>query len=202
MPPFSNVERLLFQKAAELFPGSPEDQARFVATAYHESGFNPAAHATQGEDSYGIFQFGKDLRRRYGLSTSPEPEKQIAAGGDYISELYRRHGGDWRQIAAEYNLGAPRYRRMLGGERDTAIDRFQSQYLPRFEEAYQKYAPREQSMSYASQPQPPLAQRVTPLPPLPAAPAPRREEPASGLDPNVMRALMLANIGQMLMRRR
>lgn len=136
----SAIEPLLWRKARAIFPDDPESQARFVALAFQESGFNPKAHNTRGEDSYGLFQFGPDMRRAYGMNVGDDAGRQIDAGADYLRKLHAKHKGDWASILAEHNLGQPRMERWKKeGVEDAAVRRFRENHLPAVDRLTQRF---------------------------------------------------------------
>jgi hypothetical protein len=134
----ADPRQLVLAEAERRWPGDPRSQNYFTALAQQESGFNPAAHNTQGEDSYGLFQFGPDMRRAYGLGLNSGPEAQVAAAGDYLHNLYTKYAGDWGSVLAEHNLGSPRFTRMRTGGTDPAIERFRNNHLPAIEAIIQR----------------------------------------------------------------
>ena len=134
----NNSYTLVQQEAERRWPGDPVSQRNFIALAQQESGFNPSAHNTQGEDSYGLFQFGPDMRRAYGLDLNSGPEAQVAAAGDYLHNLYAKHSGNWTNVFAEHNLGGPKFDRFQAGGTDPAIERFRNNHLPAIEAIVQR----------------------------------------------------------------
>jgi len=134
----NNSYTLVQQEAERRWPNDPVSQRNFIALAQQESGFNPSAHNTQGEDSYGLFQFGPDMRRAYGLDLNSGPEAQVAAAGDYLHNLYAKHSGNWTNVFAEHNLGGPKFDRFQAGGTDPAIERFRNNHLPAIEAIVQR----------------------------------------------------------------
>jgi len=131
---------LVRRKAQELFPDSPRDQAYVLGLAAQESGFNPSAYNAQG-DAYGLFQFAGDMRKAYGMDTNSPAQVQVDAGGDYLSQLYKKHHGDWDKVLAEHYMGAPRLARSLEGKTDAEVRSFFNSHLPKVKERAQGFLP-------------------------------------------------------------
>jgi hypothetical protein len=135
-----NAEELVRQKAKELFPDSPEDQAYVLGLAKQESGFNPAAYNKLG-DAYGLFQFAGDMRNAYGMDTTSPVEKQLEAGGDYLKKLHTKHGGDWTKVLGEHYMGLPRFNRSQAGKTDAEVKSFYDSHLPKVKANASFYLP-------------------------------------------------------------
>lgn len=126
--------QLVESMAARLWPNDPDSQRWFTALAAQESGFNPGAVPPGNPaDVYGLFQFGPELRRQYGLTPNSTPEAQVAAAGDYLHGLWTKHSGDWNKVLAEHYLGLPQFNMMEAGGTNPNIVSFETKHLPAVE---------------------------------------------------------------------
>lgn len=149
-PEQEQIRQLVLAKAREVFPGNRESQDHFEAIAFQESSFDPAAHNTVGENSFGIFQFGPALQRKFGLDIEkPDAIRQINAAGEYVPQILKANGGNWDMALREYNLGAPVHSAILeGGERaagqQSGKNDFDTSYKPTHEDFFASIQQRDQ----------------------------------------------------------
>jgi len=113
---FPTIERILAEE------GVPED-LKFLAVA--ESGL---ANATSVAGAKGYWQFMKPTGTGYGLEINGEVderfhlEKSTRAACKYLKDYYREFG-DWRWVAAAYNMGGPNVRKWKNRQRaETVFD--------------------------------------------------------------------------------
>ncbi len=129
------VRRGVLAEAANRFPDDPEGRRRMEALAFQEGRFDPQAHATRGENSFGVFQMGPALQRLYGLDPEhPDSDRQIRAAADYLLKLSKDHNGDWNKVVQEFNLGRGNSRRLDRGGSNSQIEAFNSEYRPTHQE--------------------------------------------------------------------
>jgi hypothetical protein len=104
------------------------DPALIHAVIAAESNYNP--HAVSNKGAVGLMQLMPDTGRRYGLREKElrDPDKNIAAGVRYLSDLITMFDGDVRLALAGYNAG------------ENAVIRF-GRKIPPFAET-QAYVPR------------------------------------------------------------
>lgn len=113
---FPTIERILAEE------GVPED-LKFLAVA--ESGLSNASSAAGAE---GCWQFMKPTGTGYGLEINGEVderyhlEKSTRAACKYLKDYYKEFG-DWRWVAAAYNMGGPNVRKWKQRQRaETVFD--------------------------------------------------------------------------------
>lgn len=81
------------------------DPALIHAVITAESNYNPNAVSEKG--AVGLMQLMPDTARRYGVKAKEikHPEKNIAAGAQYLADLIRMFDGDLKLALAGYNAG-------------------------------------------------------------------------------------------------
>ncbi len=111
---FPTIERILAEE------GVPDD-LKFLAVA--ESGLS---NATSVAGAKGYWQFMKPTGSGYGLEINGEVderyhlEKSTRAACAYLKDYYREFG-DWRWVAAAYNMGGPNVRKWKERQRAATV---------------------------------------------------------------------------------
>lgn len=113
---FPTIERILAEE------GVPQD-LKYLAVA--ESGLN---NAVSSAGAKGVWQFMSPTGKSYGLEINAEVderfhlEKATRAACKYLKDYYKEFG-DWRWVAAAYNMGGPNVRKWRGRQNaDTVFD--------------------------------------------------------------------------------
>lgn len=118
----SSVQDAIRRIAAE----TGEDPATLLAYADRESAFNPAARSSK--TIKGLFQMRGDLRRKYGIGDSEDPEAQARGYVPFLhdtrEEMARVMGRQPSDAEAYlgHHYGATRAARTLGMAPDTPVD--------------------------------------------------------------------------------
>lgn len=111
---FPTIERILAEE------GVPDD-LKFLAVA--ESGLS---NATSVAGAKGYWQFMKPTGAGFGLEINGEVderyhlEKSTRAACAYLKDYYREFG-DWRWVAAAYNMGGPNVRKWKARQRASTV---------------------------------------------------------------------------------
>lgn len=111
---FPTIERILAEE------GVPED-LKFLAVA--ESGLS---NATSVAGAKGVWQFMSPTGKGYGLEINSEVderyhlEKATRAACKYLKDYYKEFG-DWRWVAAAYNMGGPNARKWRQRQRASSV---------------------------------------------------------------------------------
>jgi hypothetical protein len=111
---FSTIERILAEE------GVPED-LKYLAVA--ESGLS---NATSVAGAKGVWQFMSPTGKGYGLEINSEVderfhlEKATRAACKYLKG-YHKEFGDWRWVAAAYNMGGPNARKWRERQRASSV---------------------------------------------------------------------------------
>ena len=113
---FPTIERILAEE------GVPDD-LKYLAVA--ESGLS---NAVSPAGAKGVWQFMSTTGKSYGLEINGEVderyhlEKATRAAAKYLKDYYQEFG-DWRWVAAAYNMGGPNVRKWRGRQNaDTLFD--------------------------------------------------------------------------------
>lgn len=77
-----------------------------------ESNYNPNAVSAKG--AKGLMQLMPATAKRYGVTDRSDPEQNIAAGTQYLSELFKQFNYDLRLTLAAYNAGAGAVKKYAG----------------------------------------------------------------------------------------
>ena len=107
---FPTIERILAEE------GVPDD-LKYLAVA--ESGLS---NAVSPAGAKGVWQFMAPTGRSYGLEINKEVderfhlEKATRAAAKYLKDYYKEFG-DWRWVAAAYNMGGPNVNKWRGRQR-------------------------------------------------------------------------------------
>jgi hypothetical protein len=111
---FPTIERILAEE------GVPED-LKYLAVA--ESGLS---NATSVAGAKGVWQFMSPTGKGYGLEINGEVderyhlEKATRAACKYLKDYYKEFG-DWRWVAAAYNMGGPNARKWRERQRASTV---------------------------------------------------------------------------------
>jgi soluble lytic murein transglycosylase-like protein len=87
----------------------PELVRKLIATA---SGFNPDAVGTQGH--LGLMQVKPEIFRQFGFTNPFDPEQNISAGTQHLSQMLKRNGNDLPLALAAYNTDSASVKRFGG----------------------------------------------------------------------------------------
>ncbi|MGM0600536.1 MAG: lytic transglycosylase domain-containing protein [Candidatus Rifleibacteriota bacterium] len=99
----------LVEKHAKENELEPELVRKLIATA---SGFNPDAVGTQGH--LGLMQVKPEIFRQFGFTNPFDPDQNISAGTQHLSQMLKRNGNDLPRALAAYNTDSASVKRFGG----------------------------------------------------------------------------------------
>jgi soluble lytic murein transglycosylase-like protein len=104
----ADVEKLVEKYSAEQGL-KPEVVRSLIAVA---SGFDPKAVGENGQ--LGLMQVKPEIFRQFGYTNPFDPDQNISAGTQHLSQMLSRNGGDIKKALAAYNTDSASVKRFGG----------------------------------------------------------------------------------------